>query len=311
CFLQTVLIGNQKRPYGLDHLNSSRYNVFIERPFVTEALNQDARRIGVASYGNSEDLAWNWRYGVFNMANVATEGRYVGDTLQPEIAARLAHTAWYDEESEGRNYAHFAVSGSIAWPDGNPSDPDAPNEARFRTRPEARTESRWLDTGRIADTEHYGIVGVETALNFGPVQVVAEAQQVWLHRSGPMRDLEFYGAYVYVSYFLTGEHMPWDRKSGTLGRPKPAKNFKLGHGLGAWQVAARYSYADLSDEDVLGGVGRAVTLAVNWYWNPNASLQLNYTFGDIFQRDVFSPTAGRDFRSGDYELFGARFRVDF
>ncbi len=33
-----ILIGNQKRPYGLDHLNSSRYNVFLERPFVIESL---------------------------------------------------------------------------------------------------------------------------------------------------------------------------------------------------------------------------------------------------------------------------------
>ena len=50
---QTVLIGNQKRPYGLDHLNSSRYNIFIERPFVIEGFNQDARRLGVCSYGVS------------------------------------------------------------------------------------------------------------------------------------------------------------------------------------------------------------------------------------------------------------------
>ena len=28
-YLQTVIIGNHKRPYGLDHLNSSRHNVFI------------------------------------------------------------------------------------------------------------------------------------------------------------------------------------------------------------------------------------------------------------------------------------------
>ncbi|MCH7688399.1 MAG: hypothetical protein IH899_17245 [Planctomycetes bacterium] len=44
-----VLIGNQKRPLGLDHLNSSRYNVFIERPLVVEAFNEDARRPGIAS----------------------------------------------------------------------------------------------------------------------------------------------------------------------------------------------------------------------------------------------------------------------
>ncbi|MEP3932056.1 porin, partial [Rhodopirellula bahusiensis] len=58
-FLQKVLVGNQKRPYGLDHLNSSRYNVFIERPYVIEAFNEDARRLGVQSYGVSDDEAWN------------------------------------------------------------------------------------------------------------------------------------------------------------------------------------------------------------------------------------------------------------
>ena len=51
--LQTLLIGNQKRPYGLDHLNSSRYNVFMERPFIIEGNNQDARRLGICSYGVS------------------------------------------------------------------------------------------------------------------------------------------------------------------------------------------------------------------------------------------------------------------
>ena len=38
-FLNTLIIGNHKRPYGYDHLNSSRYNVFIERPVVIEAFN--------------------------------------------------------------------------------------------------------------------------------------------------------------------------------------------------------------------------------------------------------------------------------
>lgn len=67
-YLHTVLLGNQKRPYGLDHLNSSRYNIFMERPFHVEAFNQDARRIGLASYGVSENERWNWRYGYFLMA---------------------------------------------------------------------------------------------------------------------------------------------------------------------------------------------------------------------------------------------------
>ena len=73
--LETLLLGNQKRPYGLDHLNSSRYNVFMERPFVIEANNQDARRLGLCSYGVSENERWNWRYGVFNQRQRSGPGQ--------------------------------------------------------------------------------------------------------------------------------------------------------------------------------------------------------------------------------------------
>ena len=137
--LQTLLVGNQKRPYGLDHLNSSRYNVFLERPFVIEAFNQDARRLGIASYGVSDNQRWNWRYGVYNQRLIQDEGNYVSDGLQLELAGRLANTIWYDETSGGRGYAHWALSGTWADPDGTGTTPPrATNEARFRTRPEAR-----------------------------------------------------------------------------------------------------------------------------------------------------------------------------
>jgi len=46
-------------------------------------------------------------------------------------------------------------------------------------------------------------------------------------------------------------------------------------GWGAWQLAVRYSVADYSDEDVFGGEGEAWTYGLNWYWNPNARVQLN------------------------------------
>ena len=62
---QLLLIGNQKRPIGLDHLNSSRYNMFIERPLAVETFNEDARRLGVCMYGYTDDEMFNWRYGAF------------------------------------------------------------------------------------------------------------------------------------------------------------------------------------------------------------------------------------------------------
>jgi phosphate-selective porin OprO/OprP len=315
--LRTLLVGNQKRPYGLDHLNSSRFNVFLERPFIIEAFNQDARRLGIASYGVSQNETWNWRYGVYNMRLVQDEGQYTSDHYQLEIAGRLANTLWYEESSDGRGYAHWALSGTYASPDG--SGPPLPlpggNEAEFRTRPEARTRLRWLNTGPIAGANHYGLLGAESVFNLGPLQLVGEYQNVWLGRDpGSGRDLHFHGGYVYVSYFLTGEHMPWDRKSGTLARMIPFENFFLvdtccdgvSAGRGAWQIAARWSYADLTDDNIEGGVGQSGTLGLNWYWNAYTRMQFNYIYGDIRQH---VPVDG--FTSGVYQIVGTRFMVDF
>lgn len=315
-FLQTVLVGNQKRPYGLDHMNSSRFNVFMERPLVIEGFNQDSRRLGICSYGVSKDEAWNWRYGVFNLELTQADDGYIGDNYQLEAAGRLANTYWYDEASNGRGYGHWAIAGTIADPAGH-NGPTFANEARFRTRPEARTDERWLNTGRIAGAQWYELVALEKVLNVGPVQFVGELQNLFLQRKhGAGSDLHFWGGYAYVAYFLTGEHMPWERDSGTLGRPKPFENFFMvdrctgghGGGWGAWQIAARYSYADFSNNDILGGVGNSVTLGLNWYWNPNARVQFNYLHGWIADH---APVTAAMLTEGEYDIVGMRAMVDF
>jgi phosphate-selective porin OprO/OprP len=310
---QMLLLGNQKRPLGLDHLNSSRYNVFMERPLVVEAFNEDARRIGLAMYGYSHDERYNWRYGVYELENTSLDGRSIGDSMQMSGNARLASSPWYDERNEGRNYLHWAIAGMVAKPDGDASPADTnSNEARFRTRTENRSDRRWLDTGRIANAAWYEIAAVESMLNVGRLQIVGEYQTNWTQRDVG-DDLFFHGGYVYVSYFLTGEHQPYDRQDGTIDRVVPLENFFLVDpacgrwgGWGAWQIAARYSYLDVSDSDILGGVGRNLTFGLNWFWTPYSKVQFNYIYGDVSQHE---PVAG--FASGNFHVIGVRFMVDF
>ena len=316
---QSLLIGNQKRPLGLDHLNSSRFNVFTERPLVVETFNEDARRIGACMYGHTDDESVNWRYGIYNLENTSRDGRYIGDSMQLGGYGRLAATPWWDAASGGRGYWHTAIAGAVAKPDGDnfPNDTNA-NDGRFRTRPLARSDSRWLDTGRIAGADWYEVLAFENVLNFGRLQITSEYMATFMQRDnvtpGTGDDLFFHGFYVYASYFLTGEHMPFSRTSGTLQRVKPFENFFLvdrlcgrtGYGLGALQVAARYDYLDLSDADITGGVGQNMTLGLNWHWNAYSKVQMNLINGDITQR---GPIGGFD--NGDYWIYGMRFMCDF
>jgi phosphate-selective porin OprO/OprP len=319
----TLLIGNQKRPLGLDHLNSSRFNVFIERPLVVEAFNEDARRLGIASYNTTEDLVYNWRYGIYALENPSRDGKVIGDSMQLSGNVRLASSPWYDDTSGGRGYFHWAVSGMAARPDGDVGSSSTKadansNEGRFRTRAELRSDSRWLNTGRIAGADWYEILGLETILNVGPLQVVGEYQNNWMQRDGITAgtgpDLHFHGAYVYVAYMLTGEHVPLSRRSGTIDRVRPFENFFLVNtcsdgvagGWGAWQVALRYSYLDLTDNDILGGVENNTTLGLVWYFNSHSSMQFNAIYGDIDNR---APVGG--FTDGHFIALGTRLRVNF
>ena len=81
--------------------------------------------------------------------------------------------------------------------------------------------------------------------------------------------------------------------------------------MGAWQLAVRWSWADFSessqiatqtDPTAFGIQGDALTVGMNWYWNPNARMQFNWINGDI--------TNAAD-ETGRYDIVGARFMVDF
>ena len=126
-------------------------------------------------------------------------------------------------------------------------------------------------------------------------------------RRDPQATTLFWGAYGYAAYFLTGEHIPWDRKIGTLGKMKPNHNTASGSGWGALQVGVRYSYADFNNKDILGGVGHSMAVGLNWWWNPNTRIQFNYIHGQIDDRAVglAGPT------SGSYDILGTRLMVFF
>lgn len=311
---QTLLIGNQKRPLGLDHLNSSNDNVFLERPEVVEAFNEDARRVGIASYGVTEDELYHWRYGAYALENTQATGQSVGDSFQMSGNARLCSSPWYDESSGGRGYFHWGIAGMVANPDGEDTSLDTNNnDARFRTRAEARSTNRWLDTGRIAGADTFEIAAWESMLNVGAFQLTSEYQSNWVQRQNGT-EVFFHGGYVQVAYTLTGEHIPYDRATGTIGTMEPFENFFLvnrcsgghGGGWGAWQVGVRYSHLDLTDDNIGGGVGDDLTVALNWIWSKNAKWQFNYVAGQIEQR---GPVAG--YTDGNYSIFGTRFMIFF
>jgi phosphate-selective porin OprO/OprP len=324
---QVLLLGNQKRPLGLDHLNSSRFNVFAERPLAVEAFNEDARRFGLTMYGHNDEESIGWAYGIYNLENINTDGRFIGDSAQAGGYSRLWGSPWYDDTSGGRGYWHWGLAGAVAKPDGDAGAGDTNNnEGRFRTRPLARSSQRWLNTGRIDGADWYQNIGFENILNLGSLQITGEyiltPMQVEDPAAGVDDNLFFHGGYIYASYFLTGEHMPYNRSTGTLSRVTPHENFFLvdrcngcrGNGWGAWQVAFRYDHLDLTDGGVNGGVGNLYTAGLNWHWTPYSKVQNNLVWGEISESGLAANgTSSLDapVEAGNFLIFGTRFMIDF
>lgn len=313
-FFQTLLIGNQKRPLGLDIWNSSQHVLFLERPLALNAFNPNARRIGIQSYGHTDDELWNWQVGLFELQDIKDFGRYIDDAMQLSYNARFTGTPWYDEVSGGRGYLHVGVSNMFATTDAN-ADPlsTAANQSRFSVRPELQTSLGWLDTGTIEGGKSFNVTGLESVLNVGSLQFTGEYLTTVVDRQNNS-NLNFQGGYVQAAYFLTGEHEAWDRRAGRLLRPKPLEEFFLvrkgngdiGRGWGAWQVAARWSSLSLNDQDIHGGSQDNWTLGLNWYWTPYSKVVFNMVDGHIRDR---APIGG--FTDGHFTAFGTRLMIDF
>ena len=101
-----------------------------------------------------------------------------------------------------------------------------------------------------------------------------------------------------MSWFITGEQEVQDLARRL--RPREAKEPLLHQGwrLGAWELAARYSYLDLNDKGLRGGIENNTTVGVNWYLYSNLRLMLNW---------VHAHQNGL----GDADIIQTRFAVDF
>ena len=300
--LGVIRVGNLKVPFTLEALTSTKYITFMERSFADDAL-VPGRRVGVSTFNTVLDSI-HWSLMWFNDTDGYAEG-----TIANNWAGRVAYS-WMQDK--GKKLIHVGIAGLLL----NPRD----GRTRLRARPESHLAShRVVDTKTSADLDGDGTdeeytyfrvenaveLGLELAAVFGPFSAQAEYVLMNANTSNeemfdddvlPARDPSFSSWYVYVSYFITGEHRPY--KKGSFGRVKPGSNFMDGSGSGAVEIAARYSYVDLQDKEVEGGTANNWTVGVNWYLNSQVRVMTNYILSQVHH-------------VGDIKILQFRFQIDF
>lgn len=316
--LGNVRFGQWKQPFSLEVPTSFRYQTFMERSLLFLAF-EAFRHTGVGFYDHSEDEHWTWAMSVFRQGQDQFGGD-LGDAGGTASAARLTYLPYYEVQRDQLNYLHLGTSYYI----GDPAN----NTLRYLTIPEAFVgafgiapgspigTSRipipniangtppFVDTGNIPAHMFFNS-GAELLWVQGPASVQSEVQMSTIsQRGGPQ--LTFWGMYMFGSLFLTGESRPYDRKGGVLDRVVPKRPFiaepNCDHGPGAWELALRWSYIDLNDENISGGQLNDVTAGLNWYLNGYTKIQFNYI--RAMQNVVTAHNASTD-------IFGVRAQVDW
>lgn len=317
--LGTVRIGQHKVPQGLEMMSSDYHLTFLQdRSSLSDAFwTLFAPGIFLANTYFDQNVTFQTMFHRIQPLQFYNADFGDGDYAS---TSRLTWTPYYADE--GRCLVH--VGGSYQWRHGDlgrtvipggtgNTFADTQHVTRFRARPELRDATgvtfpfgdaaRFVDTGfLLADNIH--TVSPEFLWIEGPFSVQAEGAWACAENArsiypaaafGTARGTPlFWGGYIQASYFLTGEHRGYDRRFGTPDRPKVNENFfsvrgqdgRCHFGLGAWEVAYRYSYLELNDNGINGGRLAQHSVGLNWYCNDNLKIQFMYLNSD---RNVAAP----------------------
>jgi phosphate-selective porin OprO/OprP len=287
-YIGRIRVGHMKEPFSLEYITSGKVITFMERGLPNALVPQ--RNTGLTFLNQELDDRLTWAVGFFRETDSFGDG--FGDADEYNLTARLTGVPWCMDD--GRRLLHLGFSYSHKFRDeGDGTTID------YRSQPESSLSPVFfVDTGDFL-VDGVDLINPELALVYGPFSIQAEYMHAFADGAGDNAD--FWGFYVFGSYFLTGEHRPYAK--GAFQRVRPNCNFLEDGGLGAWEIALRYSYLDLADNglgEVDGEEGKLgdVTFGLNWYLYPTLKLMLNYIYADL--DDV-----------GDTHIFQSRFHLEF
>ncbi|MCZ6603483.1 MAG: porin [Planctomycetota bacterium] len=282
-YVGRLRVGQFYEPFNLDELTSDNYITFLERSLAN--VFTPSRHTGIGLNHHLWDKRATWSLGGFRETN--SSGDVSDDIGGYAATARVTGLPWFENEEK---LLHVGLAYSYRHP--------LSDRLRYSQRPEAHLATRYVDTGDMVDVDRVNLAGAEVAVVLGPLSLQSEFIHSWVEsdfESNP----RFFGYYVQVSYFVTGEHRAYSTSSGTFGRIEPMREF-LGaeRGPGAVELGLRYSYLDLDDENVSGGKLKDITAGINWYLNRRFRVMANYIYADLDG-------------PGEANIFEMRFQVDF
>jgi len=259
----SIMVGNFKT-ISLENISSSRYITFMERGPFNDVI--DAGRVmNVSAKMNGEN--WTLQAAVSGDSINSADPTVVGNDGGSEQVSINARATWAPVLTDTQTL-HLGI-----W--GRQRDRGDQAGFNYQTRNNTNYGARYVSSGAIGDSDT--MIGVEALWIAGPFSLQGEYANIDIDRTNGLTQ-EAKAYYLAASWFVTGERRNMDVKKGELGRTKILSPMTAG-GMGAFELAARYDSADLTDITgaPLAGEYTAWTLGATWYPFPYVRFMTNYT----------------------------------
>ncbi len=255
--------GRFKAPLGLDGYTGSDDTVFMERSLLSTAF-LPSRNTGFMLHGDSPHHRVRWSFAVLQpQANQID----LSDTDELGWSARFAWAF-----TPGKKKKTLVHLGADFW------RRNVADTVRFATRPESHLAPNFVNTGDIR-ADHSDVTVLELAVQRGPVTFESEAALARVSGAGQV-DRHFQAFYAQASWLLTGEKRPYRTDRGTFARPHPKRSVR-DRGIGALELAFRFSRIDLDDSGINGGILNDWSAAFSWYPTHHLRFMFNGILADL------------------------------
>ncbi|HEX3917844.1 MAG TPA: porin [Caulobacteraceae bacterium] len=301
-------IGAWAQPIGLEDQMSTNAQLFLERPGIADVARNLAAgdtRIGAGAFGY--DNFWFVSADVTGRTiGAVNTGTFITSTTVGSSSADVGTPQTYGDQvgfvgrgvitpfhgsdwrvNVGLHGSYVDRPGDTAGPGTNGLILPSGFAVRLKDTPELRVDgTQFIDTGSIP-AHSASTFGPEIALQKGPLFAEGEYETIHVDRSDGQASPNFSGWYLEGSWMLTGEQRLYNASTAAFDGPTVAHPFSLrDHGWGAWELAARYSDADLNfnagqlgqapaADAVRGGDQQVISLGLNWYLNQVFHMQFD------------------------------------
>jgi phosphate-selective porin OprO/OprP len=304
--------GKFKSFVGLERLQGGGNIKFMERSYVTNAILPN-RDLGAAVYGSVFDNKVNYAFGIINGVadggNISTGAEYNDER---EFTARLFVSPFKDQDSAlaglgfgiGGTFTDFKGDRNLNYTDTSAADATRNGLPSYLT--DGQNTFFRYSSSAVADGERFRF-SPQANYYYGPFGLITEYAKVYqdvslttggsasgggsggntIFTPGTNKELSHDAWQIAGTWLLTGEE-------ASFGSVKPKQDFDFDKGgWGAWELGLRYSEINLDSDtfkdkngDYTKGYASLAesaesaeswTAAINWYWNENVKLALNYT----------------------------------